>query len=711
MAYKVDVDFETRSICDLRTRGEQIYAQHPSTIPTMLSFISPHIEGVFDFLGRDNGLKAYSYPSLPLDHPDLNSYKPHCPAHIQKALDDEATFVAHNARFEQAIWYWICHKRWGWPMPKKWSCTAARARYWGLRASLEGAGSDLELPIQKQSDEGKKFIQEFCVPRKFKGPKKNGIIVQHWKEPHEDPAGWAKGLEYCLADAKVEKLIDEMLPDLPMFEQMIWDLDFEINTHGIPIDIESVTRAAQFSEHYNDVANIEFERATGYYPTQRDRVLEYLNSRDEIDGNLDNLRSKTLTRLNMSDFPDDLKRVIQVRIDASRASIKKLEAMKNATFEDHYARGCFLYYGAHTGRWSAKRMQPHNYIRGSKKSANQTFSFLEDDIWSKGLGDRGMPAWVEYAELCFPTPLRSLSQSMRGFIKAPDGLEIVSGDYSQIEARVLAWIAGCESLLTSFATGEDVYVRFAADHMYRRPYDTYFNVDGSVLSLFSDERQRGKSAVLGCGFGLGGNGFQRYCDNVDIILTEEEADKVVKTYRRAYPEIADWQTGIWKRINSCAIQAVQNEGEVVRLYGTEISFAIHRLDSERWWLLVTLPSGRHLAYYRPKCDSVDRFGRPVLSFRTEWHGKTFRHETWGGELTENLVQAIARDICAYAAVVLNGMGFKVFMLVHDEIVTLTRYKDNYLTPSLMRDVMLQLPPCYAGLPLDAEVKAMLRYSK
>lgn len=661
----------------------------------MLAVITPEVEGVIDFM---------------LDPRFHGEHKP-LPETLRKAIEDDAIFVAHNASFEKDIWFYICHKRWGWPMPRHWSCTAARSAYWGLRRSLDGAGSDLELPIQKQSEAGKNFINTFCVPRKFKGPKKNGIVAVPWAEPDELPEQWQQGVAYCLDDARTEKLIDDMLPDLPPFEQAIYDLDFSMNTMGIPIDLESVYRAAQFSEHYNDVANLEFERATGYYPTQRDRVLEYLNSRAEIDGNLDNLRSKTLSRLNMADFPNDLKRVIQMRVDASRASIKKLDGMRIAASEDSYARGCFLYYGAHTGRWSAKRMQPHNYIRGSKKSANQTFTFLENPVWQEGLGSGNLPAWLSYSEMCFPTPLRSLSQSMRGFIKAPDGFEILSGDYAQVEARVLAWIACCERLLTSFASGEDVYVRFAADHMYRRRYTDYFDNDGSVSSIYQDERQRAKSAVLGCGFGLGGAGFQRYCDNVDIIMDEAEADKVVKTYRRAYPEISDYNNGVWRRIAHCAIEATQNEGHTSTLWGTEITFHIHRLDSERWWLIVTLPSRRHIAYYRPKVEGVDKFGRPVLSYRTEWHGKTYRQDTWGGELTENIVQAIARDICAYAAVVLNGMGFKVFMLVHDEIVTLVPRGSNELTGEVMRGTMLRLPPCYGGLPLNAEVKRMDRYSK
>jgi hypothetical protein len=226
MTYRVHIDFETRSIVDLRTRGSTIYAQHELTEPIMLAVIAPGTEGVRDFLNHGNEI----------------------PASIKAAMDADATFVAHNARFEQDIWYWICHLRWGWPMPRKWSCTAARAAYWGLRRSLDGAASDLELPIQKQVEAGKQFINTFCVPRKFKGPKKNGIIAVPWAEPHELPDQWAKGLEYCLEDARTEAGIDALLPDLPPFEQKVWELDFAINTHGIPIDTDSVGKAIHFSD-------------------------------------------------------------------------------------------------------------------------------------------------------------------------------------------------------------------------------------------------------------------------------------------------------------------------------------------------------------------------------------------------------------------------------------------------------------------------------
>jgi DNA polymerase len=298
---------------------------------------------------------------------------------------------------------------------------------------------------------------------------------------------------------------------------------------------------------------------------------------------------------------------------------------------------------------------------------------------------------------------------MRGFIKAPDGKFIMSGDYAQIEARVLAWLANCESLLSSFASGEDVYVRFAAEHMYRRKYEDYFDEEGKP-TVFPEERQMAKSAVLGAGFQLGGPGFHQYCDNLDIIITDEEADSVIKTYRAAFPEISDYTNGLWARTNFVAIEAVRNEGKVIPLWGTEITYHVERIDEQRWWLICSLPSGRHIAYYRPRADEINQWGKPVLSYRTEWRGGTYREKTYGGKLVENMVQAVARDICAIGALNAAEAGFDIIALIHDEIITLSWFDDEDAKLQLKK-CLLDVPSWCKGLPLDAEVKAMTRYSK
>lgn len=704
--YRVGVDFETRSICDLRTRGDQMYAQHPSTSPTLLAFISPHAKGVFDFT-QDPKYLPSRYPTFAHGSEHINLYKLPIPSTLLKAIQDDAVFVAHNARFEQAIWYWICHKQWGWPMPRRWSCTAARARYWGLRASLAGVGDDLEIENKKLDEAGKKFIETFCIPRAYRGPKKNGDIRQLWAEPHELPMEWRKGVEYCLVDAEAEMEIDAILPDLPPFEQAVWELDFRMNTRGLPIDVENVWKAIFFSDHYTQLGQIRFNAITALNPTQRDKVLAYINARTDVD-NLPDLKSKTLQRIVQDDIPEDMRDVINIRLEAARASVKKLEAMRNGVSEDGFARGLFLYYGAHTGRFTAKRIQPHNYVRGDPVNSRIMFDYLDGDWWTRGLNNSGLPEWAGVGDMLFPRPLGVLSKAMRGFIKAPHGKALVIGDYAQIEARVLAWLARCVSLLKSFKDGEDVYVRFAADHMYSRPYSSYFNGSGKVRPEYRHERQVSKSAVLGCGYGLGASGFRSYCDASDIILSEEDADKVIKTYRAAFPEIADYRDGLWKRVGLCAILATDNEGEEYNLWGTDISFKIHRQSADRWWLVVTLPSGRHIAYYRPKTDTADQWGRPQLSFRTEWMGKTYREQTYGGRLTENIVQAVARDICMQGALNAEEAGFEMLGTVHDELITLVD-RGNCLDPTRLKEVMLKREPWYTDLPLDAEALTMDRY--
>jgi hypothetical protein len=205
---------------------------------------------LYDFFADPEYVRT-RYPYAKPGDSHFKAYKPPCPPAVREAIERGDFFVAHNARFEQAIYYWICHLEWGWPWPKRWSCTAARARYWGLRASLDGAASDLEITHQK-NPEGKQFINDFCKPRKYKG-RRNGIVKEMWYEPTAYPELYAKGIQYCKDDVLAELGVDKLLPDLPEFEQATWDLDFRINTRGMPIDIPCVERAVQFSAYYTEL--------------------------------------------------------------------------------------------------------------------------------------------------------------------------------------------------------------------------------------------------------------------------------------------------------------------------------------------------------------------------------------------------------------------------------------------------------------------------
>lgn len=722
---RIHVDFEVRSIVNLLKLGADVYARHYSTTPTMLAITAPHVgvSYVEDFILGVAGHQQCIYPYTKPGDINFRMVKPPCPAIILQALAEGWLFVAHNARFEQTIWYHICYKLWDWPMPEHWSCTAARARYWGIRASLDGAASDLEVLNQKNAA-GKEFINEFCKPRKWQGPQKNGIIKELWHEPQDNPSGWQIGLQYCLEDSLAEKDIDAILPDLPDFEQHVWELDFKINTRGLPIDLQSVNRALAFSDHYTQTNFKRFDEITSLRPTQRDKVLEYINQREEIE-DLGDLKSKTLKRITMSELPADLQDVIQIRLETSKASIKKLRTTVNCTDSDGFARGGHLFYGAHTGRWSHKRIQTGNMTRPDvDKPQSYMFDFLEGNWWEQGnVGHNGgpalddmpsQPAWVFEAGMRFIRPLGYLSTSMRGFIKAPQGKKIVSGDYAQIEARTLVWLARCMWVMEAFRNGEDVYSKFAAEHMYHEPYEDYFEYrDGVryVRKAFKRKRQVAKSAELGCGYQMSAPAFVAYCDNVDLIIALEESQQVIKSYRGAHVEIADPNIGFWSRVAQAAILAVTNEHETIQLAHTGVTYHVHRLDAVRYWLVCTLPSGRHIAYYRPKVRLGSRWGRTVeiLSFRTEWHGKSYREDTYGGKLVENIVQGTARDVCAVGALNAEAAGYPVVGLVHDEVISLPDV--DFGSHQDMCAHMCDLPTWITDLPVEADGATMIRYGK
>lgn len=726
-ALRTHLDFETRSLVDLPKLGEHAYARHWSTTPLMLTVgtasrgVRPKFE-IVDFF-KELGYAQNVYPALREVDLKWSIFKVPCPPAILRAIARGDVFVAHNARFEQAVYYYICHKRWGWPPIYKWSCTAARSRYFGIRASLEGSASDLEVLSQKD-ERGKQFINDFCKPRKYQGAKYLGIVKELWYEPHENPAGWQAGLEYCITDGMAEADIDAVLPDLPPFEQWAWEWDFLINTRGTPIDIKTVDRAIRYSDYFTYEANKRFETITALRPTQRDRVLEYLQQREEIE-DLGDLRSKTLRRLVQNEFPPDLQDVIQIRLDASLASVKKLQKMKAvADPNDWAARGGHLYGGAHTMRWSHKRIQTGNMKRGDKDVARAMFEYLEnDEFWADApmghnggptldildaQGPREKPVWVDAAEWRFMRPLAALSVSMKGFIKTVPGHELIDVDFSQIEARVLAWLARCEWLLQAFRDKQDPYIKFAAEHMYHVKYDDCFEVkDGKLVPAkhFKRQRQVAKSAVLGAGYGLGKPKFVEYCDNSDLIITLEEAGETIDAYRGAHPEIVT----LWQRFEDAAIMAVANPRRVVEIGGTGVKFYTWHIDEERYWLVREDPSGSCQHYYRPKIQFVQRYGKikEQLTFRTEWNGKSYRESTYGGKLVQNACEKIARDILVVGGKNAEAAGYPSVMLVHDSNVTMPKL--GHGSPEELAALMCKQETWITDLPLEAEAGRMERY--
>jgi len=396
---------------------------------------------------------------------------------------------------------------------------------------------------------------------------------------------------------------------------------------------------------------------------------------------LDNMQAGTIAEaLKRDDLDDTTRLLLQLRVEAGKASTKKLISMLAcADPVDWVVQGTFLLYGAHTGRYAGRLVQPQNFVRGLLKRHQRDLVF---DLLN--LSD------AQLFTLLYDWPIGYISQCMRGFIRAPAGYELAVVDYAAIEARVLAWVAGEETLLRAFRAGVDVY-KLMAVKLYRL---------ASVDDVTDEQRRIAKNLVLGCGYQLGGVRFVDYAAKAGVVLTEEFAVAAVKTYRESVPHIK----ASWKKVEVLAANAIRNPGEVY--VGLRCKFYM-----QEHWLCIELPSGRCIRYPYARALPTERWGKPAwaLSFKTEIKGMFLRETTYGGKLIENIVQGIAFDIMAEGMQNAEDAKYPVHGTVHDELITLRR-KGTSDVKTLER-LVCKMPSWATGLPLDAKGFVCDRYEK
>lgn len=697
-------DLETFSPINLLTRGETVYAE--KAVPLLLGL--KHEDDstvVFDYSENFNeGMDDFG---------DFdNDYAPTAPDMFVEAVKDGWYFVAHNWAFEYAQ-YVQYHKRFGWPLPRieQFICTAAKARYWGLSGTLEKAGQMLNLPVQKDK-EGGRLIKKFCIPQKT-GRAKNASTFIRTIDPRDPDWLWFK--RYNRDDVDTEYGIDTQLPDIPAKFARFFYSDAEMNVRGFPVDIPAIEKAVKFYDFFHKRMELRFKKLSGgLAPSQVAKVKEFLN--DGHGEELDNLQSATIRdRLLEDDLSPEAREMLEIRAETAKASIKKLAAFLARVASDMRAHGGFLWYGAHTGRRSGKGIQPQNFPRGTKPALKQLAAFWKLlDEWVDTLSDE---AALTVADLMYTKPLDVLAAALRGFIKAVPGKKFVVVDYSQIELRVLAWIAGEEELLELLRNGHDPYINFAAKYMY--------GVDPSTYNKDSLERQIAKSALLGAQYQIWINAFIEYAKtSAGLKLTIEEGTNAVVSYRNAHPNIVDF----WKDIEKAAIYAVETR-ETACLNNLRLKVEVH---NDREWLRIYLPSGRPISYFEPKVteritehEKTDRDGNPifnadgtpatytkrkkVLSFLTEWNKKIVREYTYGGKLTENVVQGTSADIMYEGEIKATEAGYALIASVHDE--TVTEVDEDFGSVKELERLVCDLPACYEGLPIAAEGFECIRYRK
>lgn len=657
MAPSVHIDFETFSEINLKTAGMFRYAEDPSTEILILAYSIGSGEVVGVDLSR--GPVSHRDPAL---HPLFEA--------IQKGWD----VCAHNAQFERIVWEMQGH----FPVtvsPGQWDCTAARARMLALPGSLDGAAEALGVPTRKDP-RGLELIKIFSNPQP-----KSGLRIL----PADKPEEFEEFIDYCRTDVKVERELDEILPRLSRKEKKAFQVDYTINKRGIPVNQELVRKVKTFVEEYSDTLNKRSIEISGYRPTQRERTLEFLESRGYP---LPNLQAGTVEKLAATPgVAPDVAELMDHRIEVSRAGTKKLTAIENTVSLDGRIRGGFLFSAASTRRWSSTGVQLHNLQKPQESVDGRQMvnplailKILELDPWALPL--------VHFR------PLSAIAQSIRGFFEAEEGKVFHVADYSSVEPRGLAWLANEEWILQAYRKKQDLY-RITAGKVYGR--------DWQSLTKEGPERFMGKQLVLGCGYGMGPPRFIETVAKFGKVLTLSESQEAVYGYRNSVPNIL----AFWRELNKMCIRATRT-GKVQKL--NKLQFRPVTLANGYEVLFVDMPSGS-ICYPAPSIGQEEWNGQwnDNFEFSTNLGSRFIRTDTFGGSIAENVTQALTRDILRDGLIAAEEAGHKVVAHVHDE--GLTEGDDH---PSELKDFQYRLAnssPWAKGFPIETEGFSTKRYKK
>lgn len=579
------------------------------------------------------------------------------------AVERGETVSAHNVQFERLIWTKVC-KFPVTPRPHQWDCTAARARMIALPGSLEGAAGALGLEFRKDP-RGLELINLFSKPDR------NG----RRRLPADYPAEFKAFMEYCRQDVRVEMALDRVLPPLPPVEKEAFLLDYKINDRGLPVNMDLVKKAAAFVDEYSAELLRRAEEIAGCRPSQREKTLDYLRSRGF---DLPNLQAATVEALAAQPgVPQDIVELIEYRIELSRAGTKKLKAIQNTVSADGRIRGGFLFSAASTRRWSSTGVQLHNLQKPSGETNPEVaLSLLEDD--------------PNDLRIMFSRPLSVIAESIRGFFESPEYFLIA--DYSSVEPRGLAWMVNEEWLLDAYRKKQDVY-KVMAGRLYGIP----------PSQVNDSQRFMGKQLVLGCGYGMGAPRFRETVAKFGRQLTEEEAQEAVQGYRQSVPQI----TKFWRDIERACIRAVR-DWRTIHL--GRLVIRPDTLANGFRILFIDMPSGS-IAYPNPSLGSEEWNGqiRDTFEFYTPLGSGWVKTDTFGGSLTENIIQALTRDILRDGMIAADKAGFKIVGHVHDEVIA---EGDNNLDDLReLERILCESSPWAEGLPLASEGYIAKRYRK
>lgn len=692
MPATLHIDFETKARLDLKKTGVHVYSNDWAT----------------DFL-----CMAFAFNDEPVE---LIRHGDPLPLRVAAHIAEGALVVAHNAAFELAVWNNVCVHKHGWPSLRveQVDCTMARALAMSLPGSLEMAAAAVGLEMQKDM-KGNRLMLKYSKPRKVDD---SGNITW-WG----DPADLERIYAYCRQDIEVERALDKRLLPLPEKERRIWILDQKINNRGVACDTQAAERALRIVEDETEAANYLIRTLTGNQVATVNahvQLKEWLNrngvategvAKDEV--------TAILARPNLAPL---VRQVLLLRQETAKASTRKLEAMLASAGGDGRLRGLFQYHSASTGRWGGRRIQPQNFPRPTIPQ-----EAIEDIM--EALSTMRAEQARAYIRALHGPPISAISDCLRAFLWS-DTDNLIGMDFSAIEARVLAWLAGEEKVLEVFRSHGKIYEAAASDT---------FCI--SLEEVTKDLRQIGKVIELSGGYQGGVGALQamaqaygvRLAPSLPVLtnkLTPEQWDKACEAWAtrgvKSGVEREEWLASeavkvlwrakrpnivrYWHIVESAAVAAVNNPGTVQLVDPRLPSVQFLKRGSFLW---CKLPSGRNLCYPYPKTEEVETpWGamKPMLKYMAvdSQTNKWRRHTAYGGLLVENVTQAVARDLLAEAMLNLDTQGYEIVLHVHDEVGC---EQHEGQSEKQVQAIVSGVPVWAEGLPMAAEGWTGLRYRK
>lgn len=749
------LDFETRSACELKAHGTYVYARHPSTDILCLcwTFDDDEEVGIWHPAFRDYA--AVQQTKL-ADRTANDIPATEYPHELVERIMLGEEIEAHNAFFERNIWEAVMVGKYEFPAvdDDQWRCSAAVAASFAMRRKLEHVAADLRVSQQKDMDGHKlmltvskprtttskeriliaeanamgrwdrgktgrakpKYVVTKAVHAELKGRiidlRERGIVIPDtvcdWNQSSRD---LLRTFDYCKQDVRTERAVSKALRPLAGTELELWKLDQTINMRGVHVDVPFVRGAIAAGEGAEVVAQTELRTITEgkvEKTTKRAQFKEWLRAEgvkipiklskhiDDETGEMSMAEKETTEAKSLkpllaeADLPDHVARAIEIWLAINKTSTKKYGAMINRVWpDDDRIREILRYYGATTGRWGGMGIQPQNFPRKCPKPA-EMIKLCED------------VTGMDYETLCMlhgeDQIMPLLSSLLRGAICAAPGNDLIAADFSAVEARGTFWIAGQESGLEIFRKidrgdfpNQDIYTWQASQIL------------GRLVTKDDDEDRQtwGKVPILACGYQGAIGAIKAFAPDLD----DDICWKVVKGYRDANPHVVNF----WYEAERCAIEAV--------IRGPKRPAVVMSNGKIKWKVLgaflhCRLPSGRLLSYFRPRIEIDEERGKPKLVFTgyaTYKPGLWTTCSTYGGKLTENIVQALCRDLMAEGMLRLEAAGYPTVLTVHDEVVA--EIPKNFGDVKEFERILTIVPEWAEGFPLVAEGWRRERYGK